>query len=555
MNEFKIQYGGCTLTLCKSTNLVALRSRAGTQGKLASVVGHCDGSRTGQVFNGFEVADLSASAKSIEENLDTLRRNSSIDVGTHVFHTSSDGVPFVPTGEIYVEFSNRTTSRECQRLVDSLALDVLETRDERIAILRVTRNSPNPLKVAASFQESGKVEIAEPELSTPARLFNMPLPADALMERQWHLRNQGMLSGSELGLKSGADARVIAAWERTKSLGNRNVIVAVIDDGFDLEHPDLSGPGKVIAPWDFTRNNNKPLPGDNPQWNARSGVWQGDWHGTACAGVAVGAAEGSGIVGAAPNCRLMPIRWGVNLGDQQIENWFAHVTHQGASVVSCSWGAAARVFRLSTRAARAIHHCATQGRGGLGCVVVFAAGNDDSDINDPENHSNHPHGAYSNGFALHPDVIAVAASNSRDEKSNYSNHGAAISVCAPSSGAGGRGVLTSDVMGTFVRDSHIIEAGYSAGAFTYSFGGTSSSAPLVAGIAALILSIKPDLSAAEVKNLLQESARKIGPESSYDAKGHSPLFGYGCVDADHAAKLVLSQSKKSDSAARHRRRR
>jgi subtilisin family serine protease len=83
-------------------------------------------------------------------------------------------------------------------------------------------------------------------------------------------------------------------------LGNPQVVVAVIDDGFDLTHPDLSENGKIVSPKDFTRNSNNPSPDPLNK----------DWHGTACAGVAVGSANNSGIVGAAPNCRLMPVRWG-----------------------------------------------------------------------------------------------------------------------------------------------------------------------------------------------------------------------------------------------------
>lgn len=159
---------------------------------------------------------------------------------------------------------------------------------------------------------------------------------------------------------------------------------------------------------------------------------------------------------------------------------------------------------------------------------------------DPQNCNIHPNSAYNNGFALHSVSMAVSASNSRDEKSNYSNVGDSISICAPSSGAGGHGVLTSDVMGKFIRGGRTIEAGYSPGAFTPSFGGTSSSTPLVAGIAALILSLKSSMKAAEVKSLLQATARKIGPASSYDSNDHSKTFGYGCVNADEAIKTLLA---------------
>jgi subtilisin family serine protease len=228
----------------------------------------------------------------------------------------------------------------------------------------------------------------------------------------------------------------------------------------------------------------------------------------------------------------MPVRWGPNLSDDQIENWFGHVTDNGAEVVSCSWGAAAAVFPLSTRAFRAIENCAVNGRGGLGCVVCFAAGNDDHDID------NAPFSL--DGFALHPNVITVSASTSVDTKADYSNFGDAISICAPSSGAGGRGVLTADVRGTYVASNgQTLEAGYSSGPFTSAFGGTSSACPLVAGICGLILSVDPTLTAVALKKLLESTARQIGSQADYDQNGHSRKFGYGCVNAEAALGQLL----------------
>ncbi len=312
------------------------------------------------------------------------------------------------------------------------------------------------------------------------------------------------------------------AWKRAGSLGSPTAVVAVIDDGFDLTHPDLSGEGKIVAPRDFGRGGYQPLP--NPQTK--------DWHGTACAGVAVGNANASGIVGAAPGCRWMPIRWSRTLVDSNVEAWFDWATAQGAWVVSCSWGAEARNFPLSTRISRAITRCAQEGRNGLGCVVCFAAGNSDSDINDPASDS-------VNGFAIHPDVIAVAACTSSDERSPYSNYGAAISVCAPSGGGAGSWLITtSDVAGGFFQEGQWLEAGYSPGPYTDLFSGTSSACPLVAGVCALLLSVRPDLPAAKVKAYLQETARKISDRSSY-VDGHSLYYGHGCVDADAAVRAAL----------------
>ena len=135
-----------------------------------------------------------------------------------------------------------------------------------------------------------------------------------------------------------------------------------------------------------------------------------------------------------------------------------------------------------------------------------------------------------NGFANHPDVIAVSASTSRDKRSSYSNYGNEIWVSAPSNGAGGMGILTADVIGQY---------GYVSGDYEYEFGGTSSACPLTAGICALVLSVKPSLTNVQVKDILRRSARKIG--SNY-TNGHSPYFGYGCVNALEAVKLAGNES-------------
>lgn len=189
--------------------------------------------------------------------------------------------------------------------------------------------------------------------------------------------------------------------------------------------------------------------------------------------------------------------------------------------MSCSWGAQARNFPLSTRAHRAIAKCAHEGRGGKGCVVVFAAGNANHNINNPATGT-------VDGFAIHPDVISVAASNSRDEKADYSNYGAEISICAPASGAGGWGILTCDVTGTRVLAGTVQDLGYAAGDYTYDFGGTSSATPLVAGVCALVLSVSADLTALAVKALLERTARKIG---GLKPGARNDSFGYGCIDA------------------------
>lgn len=81
--------------------------------------------------------------------------------------------------------------------------------------------------------------------------------------------------------------------------------------------------------------------------------------------------------------------------------------------------------------------------------------------------------------------------------------------------------------------------GYAGGDYEFEFGGTSSACPLAAGVVALVLGANPDLSAAEVRQILESTARKIGDASDYDANGHSRTFGFGCVDASAAVSHSL----------------
>jgi subtilisin family serine protease len=518
--NFKLKYGRSLLDLTESTTKFGIRPQRNQEHDAMRAVrnslGDASWNEVGLV-GGFLVVSVEDKDIEVGRALDTIRLNSSIEVGTHVFEQPDGRSYYVPTGEIFIEFRPNLSSRDKQSLLDKFKLSIKEARGRDSLILQVTRGSPNPIKVAAALQSDDRIVVAEPDLASKQLAKSLFIPTDLLLNDQWHLKNTGFHRGTDVGFVAGADARIIGAWSAGQTIGEASVVVAVVDDGFDLKHPDFSSPGKVVHPWDFTRRNSDCSPD------------RGDWHGTACAGVALASAGGGSVVGVAPGCTFMPIRWGPDLSDSQIESWFDYASGKGAWVVSCSWGALNPFFPLSTRAERAIEKCATEGRSGKGCVVVFAAGNSNRNVNNPADGT-------VDGFAIHPDVIAVAASTSRDERSDYSNFGAEISVCAPSSGAGGWGILTADVTG-FEPGSGFTR-GYSEGDYTYGFGGTSSACPLVAGVAALILSINPNLTSKEVRAILQKTARKIGRLDSYDGNGHSKDFGFGCVDAEAALRIA-----------------
>lgn len=532
LNAASINYGRNQLTLKKSEELIAVKpSETMSSDMVRAMVPELDAAATSAAtLGGFQLVNTRSMTIPMEATLDTIRENPAINAGSHVYYTSDDKVPFVPTGQLLIEFKENVGPEEIHQLLEKYYLNIVNRYGEYGLIVQVSPDSPNPIKITVALQKEQLVALAEPELATLGRLQAFVMPGDGRISYQWHLRNTGNHRGSTLGFARGADARVLDAWQASETLGSPNVIVAVIDDGFDLRHPDLSGNGKVISPWDFSTNSPDPAPKRFHPDSRRA-----DWHGTACAGVAVGAANGTGIVGAAPNARLMPVRWGPDLSDSQIEKWFGYVQRNGAWVVSCSWGAAAENYPLSTRQFRAIERCAKEGRNGRGTIICFAAGNENRDINDPANES-------VNGFAIHPNVIAVAASNSLDKRSSYSNFGREISVCAPSSGRGGWGITTSDVIGQFKFNNRVFEAGYSPGDYTDDFGGTSSATPLVAGICALLFSIRPDLTADQVKDVIEKTSRRIGNPGSY-INGHSREFGHGCINALAAVRELIVQDR------------
>ncbi|WP_193197870.1 S8 family serine peptidase [Nostoc sp. MG11] len=417
----------------------------------------------------------------------------------------------------------------------------------------------NPIKITNQLQGLPEVLAAEPNILVQSETHYQP--RDSLYPQQWYLNHGG---GKQLA--AGSHISVEKAWDITRGL--RSVIVAVVDDSFDLNHPDFQGNGKIVAPRDLKENDFLPLPDE-----------QETSHGTACAGIALAEENGTGIVGVAPGCALMPIRSTGFLDDQSVEDIFNWAIEKGASIISCSWGASAVYFPLSLRQRAAITRAATKGRNGKGCVILFAAGNANRPVNGTVNERNWPKNIlqgntnWLSGFTVHPDVMAIAASTSLNKKAAYSNWGINISVCAPSNNAppgvsfqetgfvytqpaiatslSGLGVFTTDQLGA---------AGYDPSSFTDNFGGTSSATPVVAGVAALVLSANSDLTAQQVKRILQETADKIVDpdpdpqlgvrEGTYDGNGHCQWFGYGKVNAARAVQAAQQQRTAASNTSR-----
>jgi subtilisin family serine protease/subtilisin-like proprotein convertase family protein len=498
---------------------------------------------------GGQLVEWQVEAVLLEASVALARQEDTVQFASHVYRLVDSPQTWVYlTDQLTVQFAPDVSAQSSEEILTALGLAVEQPLEgiPNAFVVQVTRAaSENPIKLANRLMALEAVLAAEPNLSI--EIGSLYRPADDRYSQQWHLFNQG---GANLAAGSHISAE--AAWDITR--GARSVVIAVSDDGFDLNHPDLQGVGKLVAPLDLQEKDAVPLP-----------TKQSDNHGTSVAGLAIGEENATGIVGVAPSCAFLPLRTTGFIDDVAIEQLFGEAVRRGADVIVCSWSPASNYFPLTLRQTNALTRAATIGRNGKGCVIVFSAGNANRPLSGTINETQWPQNVLSgptrwlSGFAIHPDVIAVSASTSLGTKAAYSNWGQHIAVAAPSNNAPpsvalpqvgsvqtgpplrqylpGLGMVTSD---------RIQGAGYSSDDYTNTFGGTSSSCPVVAGAVGLMLSVNPNLTARQVREILQTTADKIvdlSPDpqlglkyGTYDAGGHSQWFGYGKVNAAAAVR-------------------
>ncbi|MDX1939554.1 MAG: S8 family serine peptidase [Saprospiraceae bacterium] len=519
MSKLTVKSGKNELTLRKSQQLVGIKT-APTQERSLEQPDFIE-QEVMKNLGGFNIVTLKQDGISVDEKLDEVRNRDEVEVGTHVYYVEGSDRPLVATGKIYITFYEGVSESNQQAVMDEYNLEIIEKREDNRFLVKVTPNSPNPIKVANALQGLSIVKFAEPDLDTVLDEYAFVVPSDNLIPHEWHLQNSGFVADVDYPLKKGADAKVLDAWRRLGNAGSSDITIAIIDNGFDLTHPDLQT--KVVKPFDL--------------WNQSTEVTQGDaryTHGTPCASVALASTNGQGIAGAAPNAKFMPIS-GTSYSNSLTEQMFDYCVKNGADIISCSWGTTDANFSLGSIKEQAIARAAKEGRKGKGCIILFAVGNDDFD--------------FVSFYAAHPDVIAVAACTSQDDHAPYSNRGREVSICAPSNGDWpiiAARAWWDQGLANFSGNQKFWYDGRSRGQHYKHFGGTSSSTPLVAGICALILSANPNLTAKEVKEILQQTADKIGKPSEY-LNGHSTKYGYGRVNADRAVAEALRRKDQASA--------
>ncbi len=376
------------------------------------------------------------------------------------------------------------------------------------------------------------------------------LAADPLVSEQWHLAPP---TPGEAG------ANVLAAHAMPSptdaAVDGSGVLVAIVDNGVRLDHYDLDD--NLIADYGYDFADDDPLPlasGSVPQ----SSPWWG--HGTAVAGiVAAEAGNGRGGQGVAPDASLAALRLFAGASPPTDDAAAAALAWRAdeVDVYVNAWGPADDGERFEGPApatAAVIEQTATTGRGGLGSVLVWAAGNGGSDDD-----------ANRDGYANSRHTIAVTAVSEQGVRPFYAETGANLLVAAPSSGQTGtdRAIVTASPLlaeasassvpplaegvpaaAELVPRSIALEPLASSTGYRDDFGGTSAAAPVVAGVVALMLEANPDLSARDVQHVLVDSAVQNDATSGtwqINAAGRtvSHVYGHGLVDA--AAAVTLAQ--------------
>ena len=340
------------------------------------------------------------------------------------------------------------------------------------------------------------------------------VPDDAGYDTQWYFNNPDASLG-------GIDINIETVWDEYSGLG---VTLGIIDDGIDYAHADIAENYDATIDYDALDG----ILGLGAVDPISDGL--DDFHGTAVAGVMAGSLGGGDIVGVAHGASLAMFRMG--FGFEASASQTEAVLNQMGSVdvVNNSWtyGEAFTDNKNELKSAEffdAITDAVDAGREELGTVIVFAAGNYGESGDSSNYHS----------FSSTHETISVGSVGLYGSASSFTSAGSSILLAAP-----GENIVTTDLSG---------QGGFSVGDYFDSFSGTSAAAPIVSGVAALMLEANPDLGYRDVQEILAYSASNpTGNVWTSNAAGNAngggltftDAYGFGIVDAYAAVRLAES---------------
>ncbi len=412
-----------------------------------------------------------------------------ISSSKHSYHHRSNRHLYA-SGEVLVKFRPTLSDNEAEALIG-----VYQSRKiKKILGLNVYQiQIPENITVAEmveTLHRNPDVEFVEPNYI--ARIT--ATPNDSLFQYQYALHNTGQsigVPGSPSGTER-ADIKAPEGWEGTKGTGD--TVIAILDTGVDLLHPDLQS--KVVS-------------GGRDFVNDDFDATDDHWHGTHVAGIAAAETNNTeGIAGVAWNCKILPVKV-LDEDGQGYYSWIAEgirwATDEGADVINMSFGGSSEASIL----AQALSYAKS-----AGVVCVASAGNDDDFVYYPAAYDEY--------------CLAVAATDYDDLRPDWSNPGPEVDVAAP-------GTRIISCVPTWYWGPGSLPYGYA--------GGTSQAAPHVAGLAALIKDLKPWLRVDEIMDVIRYTAEDI---NSGSAPGFDNYIGYGRINMDTALvpiKLTASTRK------------
>jgi PKD repeat protein len=492
-------------------------------------------------FKLLRVADTSMARR------DLVRQDPAILDVRPVYRMEGSEEPLLSTGTVVVKVRAELSEPERSELWKTYHLEVVEPVEGLNDVYSVKPVDDDDDEVLRA-----QVLAADPRTVWAQPNFRQRLqrrqftPADEFFDRQWYLQNSGNLGGV-----AGADISALDAWLLSEG---QDVLIGMFDDACDVDHEDLAA-NYIGVGHDPTKESTDPE-FENPRPKAG-----GDRHGTAVMGLAVARANSVGIRGVAYLSRFTVSRGESEvLTPQEVASVYTFARQQDVDVHINSWGFTPGTFPPAI-VVDAIRTAFEQGRDPdgeegddepLGMVVVFASGNGVS--------GQGPGIQLESGQDLSTlqTVIGVGASDISDRVTSYSNYGPDLDLLAP-----GGGVAAG--MATVDNDENLVpyDDGYNIGGFTSrlgvpdldgdgkyteDFSGTSAACPIVAGVAALILSANPLLTATDVRLIMEHTADRVSPtDANYNnVTGHSLRYGYGRVNAERAA-LAAIQALSLDS--------
>jgi thermitase len=282
-----------------------------------------------------------------------------------------------------------------------------------------------------------------------------------------------------------AKTGVTTAWNTTQGAG---ITIAILDSGVDTGHPDLAA--NMLAGYNFVDNN--------------TNVADVCGHGTAVAGSAAAVSNNSqGVAGVAGQAKILPVRiaaadasGGCTAYVSTIVSGITYAADRGARIVNLSYGPLVGSAAIQNAASY------LKSKGGL---LFVSAGNSGADLATTPTST----------------MVVVSATDAGDSRTSWSNFGSAVTLAAP-----GAGIWTTSRGGSYGT-----------------WNGTSFSAPVAAGVGALVMAANPKLDNQTVENLLYSTATDLG------AAGRDTNFGYGRVDAAAAVKAAVAKLAVADTIA------